>query len=206
MANFRLAVREDDISPEISIINFHYAYPEAVQWNQGLHRVIGYDESGFAGRDDHTYRRQAWNFIMSGGGLFNSLDYSFFVGAEGGTAAAAQAPGGGSPTLRRQLKILHDFLHQFDLATLHPDHQTVIAAPGVVARLLSHPGHTILAYLEGRGPTTLELQLAPGPWQVEWVDVESGEIVSHATVVATNSKTIIASPAFVHEIAMRLFR
>ena len=31
-----------------------------------------------------TYRRQAWNFVFSGGGLFNNLDYSFTVVAKTG--------------------------------------------------------------------------------------------------------------------------
>jgi hypothetical protein len=60
VANFRLPVRYEDLVPEAAILNFHYAYPEVVDWNRGWNRVIGYDESGFAGREDATYRRQAW--------------------------------------------------------------------------------------------------------------------------------------------------
>lgn len=29
-AKFRLPMQEDDLVPEASILNFHYAYPEAV--------------------------------------------------------------------------------------------------------------------------------------------------------------------------------
>ena len=68
------------VSDHISIINFHYAWPEAVAWNYHYGKVIGFDESGFAGSGDQVYRRQAWQFMLSGGGLFNSLDYSFFPG------------------------------------------------------------------------------------------------------------------------------
>jgi hypothetical protein len=57
IANFRLPVNDGDLVPEASILNFHYAYPEVVDWNRGLRRVIGYDETGFAGKDDATYRR-----------------------------------------------------------------------------------------------------------------------------------------------------
>ena len=66
VANFQLALRDADLVHEASIVNFHYAYPQAVDWNRGLGRAIGYDETGFAGREDATYRRQAWNFVLSG--------------------------------------------------------------------------------------------------------------------------------------------
>jgi hypothetical protein len=206
VANFRIPVSTDDISPEISIINFHYAYPEAVTWNEGLGRAIGYDESGFAGSADQTYRRQAWNFIMSGGGLFNNLDYCFHVGAEDGNSIGNKAPGGGSPALRRQLKTLSDFLHHFELSGLNPDHQVVKASPGAVARVLSAPGQHYLIYLEGRGSHTLNLHLAPDLWHVEWLNVESGEYSSRSTVTANRGPTPVTSPSFNGEIAARIFR
>jgi hypothetical protein len=63
VANFRLPLNDGDLVPDAGIIHFHYAYPEAVDWNRGPNRVIGYDETGFAGKTDATYRRQAWNFV-----------------------------------------------------------------------------------------------------------------------------------------------
>ena len=104
VANFRLPIRPEDLAPGVSLVNFHYAYPEAATWNLSLPMVLGYDETGFAGKSDAFYRRQAWNFLFSGGGLFNSLDYSFTVGKEDGTDTTNKAPGGGSPTLRKPVE------------------------------------------------------------------------------------------------------
>ena len=42
------------------------------------------------------------SFLLSGGALFNNLDYSFTVGHEDGTDATNKAPSGGGPALRRQ--------------------------------------------------------------------------------------------------------
>ena len=52
VANFRLPIRPDDLAPAAGIVNFHYAYPEAAAWNLSLPVILGYDEAGFAGRDD----------------------------------------------------------------------------------------------------------------------------------------------------------
>jgi hypothetical protein len=205
IANFRLPVNDEDLVPEASILNFHYAYPEVVDWNRGLRRVIGFDETGFAGKDDATYRRQAWNFILSGGGIFNSLDYSFTLGREDGTDIDNPAPGGGSPTLRRQLKVLSDFIHRFDLPPLNPNPLLVARAPGVVPRVLSsRDGKAHALYLQGRAPTTLELDLAKGLWTAEWSSVETGAVLKRETVKAAKPVTALRSPGFTDAIALRL--
>jgi hypothetical protein len=207
IANFRLPVNEDDLVPEASILNFHYAYPEVVDWNRGLRRVIGYDETGFAGKDDTTYRRQAWNFVLSGGGLFNSLDYSFTVGHEDGTDVDNKAPGGGSPALRRQLKVLSDFIHRFDLAQLEPNALLVARAPGVVPRVLSaRDGKAHAIYLQGRAPTTLQLNLAEGRWTAEWISVEDGAVLKRELVNAHTTTTELRSPDFTDAVALHLVR
>ena len=61
-ANFRYPLK--DVDPAISIVNFHYAWPESATLNLALERALGFDESGFAGREDATYRRQAWEFLL----------------------------------------------------------------------------------------------------------------------------------------------
>ena len=207
IANFRLPVNDGDLVPEASILNFHYAYPEVVGLNQGLDRVIGYDETGFAGKEDLTYRRQAWNFVLSGGGLFNSLDYSFTVGREDGTDVGSPAPGGGSPTLRRHLKVLREFLHRFELESLEPNPLLVARAPGVVPRVLSaRDGQAHALYLQGRSPTTLQLNLAKGRWTAEWISVENGTVLKRETVKAAPLGTALASPDFTDAVALKLVR
>ena len=204
VANFRLAIGDEDLVPEASILNFHYAYPEAVEWNRGLHRVIGCDETGCAGRDDATYRHQAWNFIFSGGALFNNLDYSFTVGHEDGQDLTNQAPGGGSPTLRRQLKVLSDFLHGLDLAHMAPDYATVRRAPGVVVRGLSAPGRQYAFYLSGRGPTFVQLHLPAGTYAVQWMVVETGRLLAQQALHVQNNCAELKSPEFQDAIALHV--
>jgi len=205
VANFRLAVNDGDLVPEASIINFHYAYPQAVDWNRGVNRVIGCDETGFAGKGDAHYRRQAWRFVLSGGALFNNLDYSFTVGREDGSDTENQAPGGGSPALRRQLKVLSEFLHGFELATLHPDPLLVGRAPGVETYVLSDSGKAHAIYVQGRGPTTLALNLAEGTWSAEWISVEDGRVLQRNTIAArAGQASELRSPPFIEAAAIRI--
>jgi hypothetical protein len=184
--NFRYAVK--DVLPEVSVVNFHYAYPEAAQLNYGLGKALSYDETGFLGRDDSAYARQAWNFMMSGGGVFDSLDYSFSVGHEDGTDNEPNGPGGGSAELRKRLRILSEFMRSLPLAQMHPDLNVVKHAAGVTTHVLSN-GHGIYAmYVDGNGPANVTLTLPAGAYSLRWVDVETGRpnemrIVSTGDVV-----------------------
>ena len=114
--NFFYPVRS--VLPGVSVLNFHYAYADAASLNYGLGKALSYDETGFLGREDEKYARQAWNFMLAGGGLFDNLDYSFSVGHEDGQDNEPNGPGGGSAELRRRLRILSDFLKDLPLVEM----------------------------------------------------------------------------------------
>ena len=147
--------RVDRPYPGVSILNFHYAVPEAVAGNYRLGRVIADDETGFNGAVDAPYLVEAWNFLLSGGAIFDHLDYSFAVGKEDGTFAyPASQPGAGSLMLRARLAILKRFLESFDLPRLRPDES---AKGGLV---LAEPGRQYAVYRAGGG--SVELACARG--------------------------------------------
>jgi hypothetical protein len=205
VANFRLAVKPaTDLADGIDAINFHYAHPEAVTWNEALRMPICCDETGFAGPRHGVYRKQAWAFVMAGGALWNHLDYSFSVGKEDGTDTQPKSPGGGGPALRKQLRVLGEFVNGFDLAQLTPDRQSVKGSPGATARCLSTKGKQYAVYLHGRGPTQVTLALPAGAYNAEWLDVETGRVVRSATARATAATTTLESPEFKEEIALRV--
>ena len=135
----------------ISIFNFHYASPpDTVAMNYHLDKVIGDNETGFAGTNDFPYRREGWEFIIAGGGLFNNLDYSFTTDNEDGSFHyTAKQPGGGNRAFRTQMRILKEFIYGFDFIHMRPD-TSVIEGPlpmGVSARCLSLPGEAYALYL-----------------------------------------------------------
>lgn len=202
--NFRFPVRQ--LVPGAGIVNFHYAYPEAVLLNYGLGRAISCDETGFLGRGDAAYLRQAWNFMLSGGGVFNSLDYSFTVGREDGTDTAPNGPGGGSPALRRELRTLSEFLHKLPLEELAPDARTVKHASGAYARVLSSPRGDYGMYFDGSGPTDVTLELPAGEYAGEWVNIETGKAERPESFRHRGGDKVLRSPEFRGGIALRLTR
>lgn len=174
MANFKMPVFVKE--PAVSVYTFHYAYPEAVTLNYQLNKVIGFNETGFAGNKDDTYRRQAWRFMMSGGGLFNHLDYSFTVGHEEGTDTANKAPGGGSPTLRKYFSYLKKYFDALNLQSLRPDTDFLVHTEGAFTYPMKDAKSWIV-YIEPllSKPAILNLKLPAGKYVAEWTDVKTGE-------------------------------
>jgi hypothetical protein len=203
--NFYSSVRE--LLPGVSIINFHYAYPQAVLANYGLGKALSYDETGFLGHDDAPYLRQAWNFMLTGGSVFNHLDYSFNPGHEDGSDTAPNGPGGGSAVLRHQLRILSDFLRSFSLVDLRPDSQTIQHASGVIPHGLSDTKGHFAFYFDGKGPTKVNFKLLAGDYSAEWINVLTGETTQRETFSHHGGgEKHLVSPAFKQGIALRLVR
>jgi hypothetical protein len=202
--NFRFPV--ESVIPGVSVVNFHYAYPEAVTLNYGLGKALAYDETGFLGQADEAYRRQAWNFLLAGGSSFDGLDYSFTAGGEDGKESGANGPGGGSPELRKQLGILRRFLDELPLVEMTPDAQTLVHGAGVQVRLLSKRGSVYAAYLDGKGPARITLELPAGAYRGEWIDTTSGATTRIAEFRSEGSPITLEAPGFVGAIAMRLRR
>jgi hypothetical protein len=136
--------------------------------------VIGFDESGFSGNKDETYRKQAWRFIMAGGGLFNSLDYSFTVQMPDGTDQQ-EAPGGGSRILRSQLKVLKDFMESFDFIKLKPIESQKNNDDNYIVYQLAEAGKQHAFYFENVHKTMVSPYLPAGDYTIDLISVEDGK-------------------------------
>jgi hypothetical protein len=202
-ANFRYPL--EDVDERVSVLNFHYGLPEAVTLNAGWNRPVGFDESGFAGRDDSLYRRLAWRFMMAGGAVFDGLDYSFAVGFETGRAENT-APGGGSAALRSQLGVLRRTLHELDLAKAQPRPGIVAHAPGAFSQALAVDGDAYLVYLEGPGRTTVALAVPPGRYRATWINTRTGRIERQEDANHRGTRLTLDSPEYLTDIALRLVR
>ena len=153
IANEKLKI--ENPHPGVSVFNFHYAYPPVtVAQNFHLNKVIGDNETGFGGTADSTYRKEAWAFMLAGGGLYNNLDYSFTVGNENGTFKYPETqPGGGTPALRKQLGYLKNFISGFDFLKMRPDSTMIPAnfSQYKKSQVLAEEGRQYAVYVFGKG-------------------------------------------------------
>jgi hypothetical protein len=203
-------------SAAVSISNFHYATPpDTVALNFGLGKALADDETGFKGKDDFTYRGEGWDFILAGGAVYSSLDYSFTPKTPEGTLADYKSPGGGSRALRSQLKILKGFLEGFDF--VHMASANALVKGGVpeksTARVLAQVGKAYAAYVRWAADmkekpremkAELVLDLPRGDWKADWVNTKTGAVDKTESFSHTGGPKTLASPAYDEDIALRI--
>jgi hypothetical protein len=208
----------------ISIFNFHYAAPpDTVAWNYHLNTVIGNNETGFRGTDDAPYRMEGWDFMIAGGGLYNNLDYSFTVGHEDGTFLfPTTQPGGGGPALRRQLRILRDFLLGFDFVRMRPEPFIINGGVprGGSVRVLAEIGNAYAIYMRrsvsGKSfwdrvttltdSDTLDIELPSGDWVVRWVDPITGQPLKRESFKHSGGNRQLVQPSWQDDVALEIKR
>ncbi len=203
-SNFKSSLEKVD--PNISILNFHYVWPEAVWMNYGWNRPVSFDESGFAGSSDSTYLRQAWQFMMAGGAVFNNLDYSFYVGKEDGSGVN-NAPGGGSTNLRKQLTYLRGFVESLDFVKMKPDLQIVAHSPGSEVQAMSQPGLQYAMIFTGNSTKRVKLNLPKGKYNYEFISPYSGKPIKKGFFTQDKSGVYeLRLPEFGEMVALKMWK
>lgn len=195
-------------NPLVSVFNFHYATPPvAVALNYHLNKVIGENETGFLGQKDSTYRKEGWEFILAGGGLYNNLDYSFTVEEPDGTFQnPSTQPGGGSPALRQQLGTLKKFMDSFNFVAMKPDTTTCTGGipTGLKPYLLSEPGRQYAFYLMGGKQVLPEFELPAGEYLAEWLNPMSCTSLGTTKISHKGGLISLASPEYEEDIAVKI--
>ncbi len=196
--------------PAVSIFNFHYANPPgAVAKNHNLNKVIGDNETGFKGTSDRHYHKEAWQFILAGGGLFNNLDYSFAVGFEDGSFRYPKSqPGGGSRDFRRQMKVLKDFMYGFNFIRMHPDNTVIRNGldKQTEAYVLVEPGQQYAAHVYGGEQVNLRFDLPKGRYDIAWVNTLTGNVDRQDQLDHPGGNASLESSRYKTDIALRIIR
>jgi hypothetical protein len=193
-----------DPHPSVSIFNFHYERDPSPYRN--LEGVISFDETGFQGTEDAPYRTDGWLFMLSGGGIYSNLDWSFTPDREdGGAELPPVTPGGGGPSLRRSLAVLKKFLERFDLPGMAPARGIVISAPpGATVRVLADHGRSYAVYILGGPPEPLTLDIAPGTYRAEWIDTRDGTVRRRQRLDHFGGPIALSPPPYDEDIALAI--
>ena len=132
---------------------------------------------------------------LAGGALYNNLDYSFTPAHPDGSLLEYRSPGGGSPDLRRQLRILKDFMHAVPFVRMVPDKNVIRRVePTLVASAPGEPGQAYAIYLHVPLPkkpkdirrylrtgvaARLTLDLPAGRYSAEWINTKTERPDAH---------------------------
>ncbi len=192
--------------PSISIYNFHVASAGAMRGNRVLGKAVGINETGGSPRDDATYRAQGWETVLAGAALFSHLDFSFSTAHPRGTLLDHRGPGGGSPELRRQLGVLREFVHGFDLVKMEPAAQVVVSGvpDGARVQALAESGRQYAVYVRGGREARLGLDAPAGRYRAEWVSPRTGAVEKREEVAHRGGVLVLASPSYDQDMALRL--
>jgi hypothetical protein len=206
IANGRAQIEQPD--PAVSLFNFHYATPpDVVALNATLNKPIGDDETGFLGTGDRVYRSEAWEFMLAGGSTFSNLDYSYTVAHPDGSAAVEPpTPGGGGPSLRKQLSILRSFLAGFDFVHMVPDRSVIKRGVPEKARaqVLGLRGRAYASYLNGGTRADLVLDLPAGRYRALWINPRTGAVASSENIDHSGGEVTLRSPHYDEDIALKI--
>jgi hypothetical protein len=193
------------------VLNFHYSFPPAVvPLNWLLNKPICFDETS-GGQMVLERRREAWAFMLSGGAVYNNLDPSFATDDPTGSGRIQQSDGRfDGRALRKQLRILREFMEGLDFVRMEPI-PGEIAIPPHPGRCygLSKPGESVAVYIHSprKEPKAgLLLDLPKGRWRVEWLHPATGERETPQVIDHPGGGLSLHGPAFAYDISVRVDR
>src|SRR5258708_18009807 len=97
----------DKPNPHVSIFNYHYSTPpDSVAMNYDHKKAICDDETGFRGQKNEPHRMEGWDFILAGGAVYDTLDYSCTWRHADCTETLTSSPVGAVSALSHRLYIL----------------------------------------------------------------------------------------------------
>lgn len=171
-------------------------------------------------RWDPAYFERLKDFLIAGGALYNNLDYSFTPKHPDGTFLTYKSPGGGSPALRKQLRILKQFLYGFNFVKMRPDDSVIRkASPALSARALVERGKAYAVYLHVPIPkkpkdigaivnrkvkAQLTLNLPAGNYEEEWINTKTGQTEHKGAFRHQGGDKKLDSPMFAADVALRV--
>jgi hypothetical protein len=191
-------------------LDFKYKDDKPIEMNE-----TGYFPLWYQGDKVADSRVEAWEFIVGGGAGFNHLNGLFTVAN----------PVGKSPVNERVLRALqnlHRFMSTFQFVRMKPDKDFVVRglSSPEFHRALSESGKQYALYIHhsspkvggsytvvpGRYQEDVEIRLPVGRYQAEWVEPESGTVLSAVDLTNEGANCVLKTPDYRVDLALRIKR
>jgi hypothetical protein len=197
----------------ISVFNHHYDKDAAsVRLNyKSIPRAFAFNETGLMPKYSEAYRIQGWRYMMSGGALYNNLDFTFQVGHEDGSGNAEFScewyQGSGDPRVRMEISQLAKFFNTLDFVHMQPvkDLFTVYFGDREYY-ILANPGRQYAIYVLGGVNTIYRLSVPFGKYRVSWIDPATGIKIRQDEVNHTSGELRLQGPDYKTDMAIRIDR
>lgn len=197
----------------ISVFNHHYDKDAAsVKLNyQNIPRAFSFNETGLMPIYTKAYRIQGWRYLMSGGALYNNLDFTFQVGHEDGTGkpefSCDAYKGSGDPRVRNEISILALFFKSIDFVHMRPAPEIFVVYYGDRdLYALANDGKQYAIYVEGGKNSWYRLNIPFGKYKVEYIDPVSGKKILEEVLDHTKGDFRLDGPDYEDDLAIRINR
>ncbi|MFN8254401.1 MAG: cellulase family glycosylhydrolase [Bacteroidales bacterium] len=197
----------------ISVFNHHYDKDAtSVKLNyRNIPRAFSFNETGLMPIYSKAYRIQGWKYLMSGGALYNNLDFTFQVGHEDGTGKAEFScdgyKGSGDPRVRHEISVLASFFNTIDFVHMHPSQDIFVVYFGDKEMYaLANDGKQYAIYVIGGTNSWYRLNIPLGKYKVEYIDPVSGAKILEETVNHSKGDLRLDGPDYENDLAIRISR
>jgi hypothetical protein len=196
----------------ISVFNHHYDKDAlSVKFNYGINKVLSFNETGLMPPTTSQYRIQGWKYLMSGGALYNNLDFTFEVGSEDGSGGINFLCNGyngcNDKGVKYEMAALLKFMNSFDFANTRPNYNVVTCAFGDQNFcVLENPGKEYVLYIYGgTNKGAIQLGLVAGKYDLFWINPSDGKILERTEIETDKSGGLqLNAPAYNEDITLLL--
>lgn len=196
--------------PSVSVLNYHYAFPPlVVPDNYHFNLPLSFDETA-NGCNAPDRRTEAWAFMLSGGAVYDNLDWSFAIDDQSGRGRNPAGKRRSGLEVKQQLCILKHFLDNFDYIHSKPiDVGKISNMPEKVLFFGLENEKSLAIYFLKQNVTDIHhtmLNILPGKYELTWIDPIDGSIIRKKPILIQENALLLEFPEFSDDLLLTLQR
>lgn len=212
-ANEGKAIKEEYLKTyfkNISVFNHHYdKNAESLALNYHLPVAITFNETGLMHAISPQYRMQGWKYMLSGGALYNNLDFTFQVGTEDGTGSTEYScdwyNGSTFPQVRMSIRAIKNFMESIDFINMRPlSAKDMVECHGDEKFTIFGKENFYVIYLQGSYRTRAYLKLKDGNYKFTYINPIDGNVIMKNNHIVKEGKMNFLTPEYQEDILIKI--